>query len=926
MSKLNLSRQIRTNIETYSATRIQAIFRGHFTRMNAQEINHYAVVHKQIRSNIRSYLANKYSLNITMSKYKKGLSNARNKSAVTIQCAYFRYLSRKCLRRRRYELWLQRRRKAAIRIQAMIRGASSRARVKLLVERLRIVLFMRAATTIQAATRRHLARRKVHRRRFKLYCIASHMIQNWYRARYTRKMSAHIKSMLQFRRCSNGAKAMQCLVRKFLARRRVDRIRLRRLHKLIFRYVTVINCLIRKFLSRRAVQRKRVQVREAKEAAEARLAQQLAEEAARKEAEETRLLLESVDLFLQAQRGNTAGVEDIFTGLASTEEHDTSEVQPAGPGSAGDNLLTIACATGNLDLVRKCLLWGFDINFRNELGFSAFMIAAKHNHLTIMLYLLAPPAASSADSSSSRGGDGGAASIAPLDPISEEDAGFLLVTAAANAVLEDDLSMLVKVLALPGVDVNAKNAATGMTAVHAACEVGHVEAFKLLVKHKADLEVEDDLAQTPLHKACCNSFKITELILGLDPSFSTYMSDAMRVASIMKVDSDGKDCILHAALNGQTDTLDLLSGLIKNNMNKGKSQKFAGADLAASEEIGWSPNDITKALKLVETGNLICLKKIADIGFDVTWVEEESGRTLAIAACQSGDIDMIDLVLSFGTDFSAADIHGRTPVHYAALCRTTALLPHLLTHPSAAKCNISEASLLKVDGSGDNVFHIAAKHGVELNIDLLAQRVLGEALETKNNEGMTPIIVAATLYNLDLIKSYMKLGASAHSADAQGHDCLWHLLHLHSSSASSGGNGVEDRRPLCSEYILHPSAGLAASGVPPLSRKDKDEEIQRVASEMSVCAALIRAGCSLYPAAEPAWTPEIMREELAFKWNEMPTSVTQRGFQPGDVLVQEMSLTLLKSIISEGLVRRYDAWRLCKLHCYLYLLFFSFLN
>ena len=903
MSKLNASRQIRTEVETQAATKIQTAFRGHFVRESFDEIRHYSEIHKQIRSNIRSYLANKYSINISMAKYKRTLSNTRNKSAVLIQCAYFRYASRKCLRRRRYELWLQRRRVAAVRIQAMVRGASARARVKLLVERIRIVLFNKSALAIQSVTRRHLARRKVHRRRFKLYNIASRMIQNWYRTRYTRKMAAHIKAMLLFRRNYNGALAMQGVVRQFLARRRVNRIRLRRLHKLIFRYVTSIQTMIRKFLGRIAVQRRRLAVQAEKDAMEARLTAQRAMEeqaAAAREAKENQALLESVDLFLQANNGNTASVEDIFTGLASTDEHTKDEVES----NTGDNLLTIAARTGNLDLVRKCLLWGFNMNHRNDMGFNALMLAAKHNHFSVMQYLLAPPIGS-------LNANGESVIIEPLEAISEEDAGFLLVTAAANAVLDDELQMLIKLLSL-GLDVNAKNAFTGMAAVHAACEVGHVGAFKLLVKEKADLEVEDDMGQTPLHKAVCNSFKITELILGLDPSFSTYMSDATRQASIVKLDGDGKDCILHAALNGQTDTLDLLSSLaqVGGGLNKKASTKGKEDE---TDEIGWSPNDITKALKLVESGNLICLKKITDIGFDITWCEEDTGRSVAIAACQAGNLDMIDLVASYSVDFSATDKRGRTAIHYAAEKSDTSLLPHLLMSPQASACKISDACLVAVDEAGDNVFHIAARAGVELKIDLLASRVLKEALETKNKDGMTPILTASAHYKLDIVKAYVRLGADVHAQDNAGHNCLWHLLHLHAATRSESPT----RRPLGSEFVLHPSS---VPGLPTLTRKEKEDEIARVAAETTVCMVLLRAGCTLYSSVSSSsktplgadFSPAKLIEELSFQWNELPTAESQAKFECGDVLVQEMSLSVLKSLLSENLLRKYDAWRICK--------------
>jgi hypothetical protein len=104
----------------------------------------------------------------------------------------------------------------------------------------------------------------------------------------------------------------------------------------------------------------------------------------------------------------------------------------------------------------RCLLWGFDVNTRTLTGLNALMAAAKGNHLEVLKYLLNPPRAADSDES---------ITCIPLAPISDADAGFLLVTAAANAALDDELGMLTRILLL-GVDVNAKDEVTGMTGLH----------------------------------------------------------------------------------------------------------------------------------------------------------------------------------------------------------------------------------------------------------------------------------------------------------------------------------------------------------------------------------------------------------------------------------------------------------------------------
>ncbi|KAJ1422367.1 hypothetical protein B484DRAFT_432995, partial [Ochromonadaceae sp. CCMP2298] len=857
MTKLGASRALRSNLENTAATLIQAAFRGHTVRLNGEEIAHFAEVYRQIRGNIRSYMANKHSTVLSMSRYKRGIANVRNRSAVTIQCAFYRYQSRKCLRRRRHELWLQKRRLAAARIQAMTRGVAARARVQLLLERLRIVLVTRSITCMQTWSRRHLARRRVHRRRFKLHVVAARMILNWYRAKYSRKMGKYMKAMLIFRRTFNGAQAMQCLIRRFLAGRRADRIRLRRMHCAIFAHVTRINSLVRRFLAQARVQHKRVQVSTAREEAAASAARAEAAEAGRAQLQEMNLLLEGADIYFQSRADNTSSVEDIFTGLVDAEEHTKDDLEEG----SGETVLTIAAARGNMDLVRKCLLWGFDVNTRNNTGLNAVMAAAKGNHLEVLKYLVNPPRNDSYES------------ITPLAPISDADAGFLLVTAAANAALDDDLGMLTRLLPL-GVDVNAKEEGTGMTALHAACEVGHIEAFKLLVKSKASMELLDETGQTPLHKACSSSHEIVRLILGLNPSFSTYMSDLMRNLAIQKTDADGKDCALHAALNGQSETLELLGSLLKENMKK----SVRNIDLEEPEEIGWSPEDINRVVRLVESGNLLCLGRVTASGFDMAWVQEASRRNLAAVACLSGNTATIDFVLSHGVDCTLPDKEGKTALHHAA-AKGTELLQFLLVHPEADRCRITEQALLAADLHGENVFHIAARAGVALDAEAVGQQVLREALGRQNAAGMTPLLVACAGYELDCALALLQQGADATAADGEGRNSLWHLFHR--------GEG----RPACSEYVLlGPQPAV-------LARKDKDEEVLRKDREVAAVVALLTAGCTLYgPSCGERFTPEQVQETLAYNWEAAPSCGVQAGWEAGDVAVQELSITLLKTV------------------------------
>eukprot|EP01031_Cornospumella_fuschlensis_P041189 gene41189-50263_t len=227
MAKLNVTRFVRSKLENDAATKLQSIYRGYHTRKNLGEINHFLDINHMIRSNLRSFLDSSDYSTLNLGQSTRERQTVRNYAATLIQCAFRMCLSRKCLRRRKYEQNLRRKVHAAVVIQARARGISARARVKALIEKRRIILYRLSVIKIQSALRGMFARRRVYRRRYRLKFLAARMIQSWYRAKYSRKMTNHIKSVMHFRQSNKGATLMQKAVRRFLAIRRVNRIRLR---------------------------------------------------------------------------------------------------------------------------------------------------------------------------------------------------------------------------------------------------------------------------------------------------------------------------------------------------------------------------------------------------------------------------------------------------------------------------------------------------------------------------------------------------------------------------------------------------------------------------------------------------------------------------------------------------------------------------
>lgn len=902
MTKLNISRYYRSKVENDSATKVQSIYRGYYTRSNSDRITDSVQINSQIRGNIKSYLANRYGMVISLTSFKSDRMNIRNRSASMIQDKFICYLSRQCLRRRRYERCFKQRMQAVIAIQSRQRGNSARLRVALLMNKVRSVITSNACIRIQTCFRSLCSRRKVRRRMIVLRWIAASNIINWYRARYSRRIANQIFLAMYAGKANNGALRMQKLIRQFLAVCRVNRIRLRRMYATLFVSATTINCLVRRFLAK-ALLRHRKDLKMAKKLEEEEVVRQAAlVELQRKIQEEEKELLDSADIFLNASLGKTAEVEDIFTGLVSDEEHTPTDVN-----TTGDTVLTIAALKGNIELVRKSLLWGFDVNHRNDAGDTALTSAAKNNHFMIMQYLLSLPVTLAKEKPD----------YTPLDAVSEDDMGVLLVAAAANCN-NSGMEMLVALLDL-GFDVNSVDPVSGMTAIHAVCEIGLEEAFQLLhSKYKADIKVRDNLGQTPLHKACTCSIIVVQQILGLDPAYSSYMSEEERTECIADCDANEKDGAMHAALGGQYDIIEMFDSIM---------DSFPPTSASKTEPVTWISADIVKTINLVELGNFQCVEKILASGFDFSQVEEETGNTLAIIACKTNNADMISLLMEEGADFSFANAEGNSAMHYAAMETSGVAISHLLTHSKAARCGVNEKSLLAINNNGDTPLHCAAKEGLELKIDLLAPNAMEQSMKMQNSDGMTPFLIACSMNYLELAGALLKRGPDINMCDTENRNCLWHILHPNPSIMEANPS----KRPLCSEHVQLNSAMKfdkyslkdtmkLAGEVHFISELLGKNHSMRLYSEEGITAkveALVETAAKLN--AENQAAAASLAAASASKSSSRPTTKQKIEVSPptteerlllesGDVLVREWSMTMIKKSLE--VITQLDCWRL----------------
>lgn len=441
--------------------------------------------------------------------HRMNYNHMRFSSASVIQRAFRCWLSRRTLRRRFKESQLRRRNWAIVAMQKWIRIIIAQRKTRYLRSRRLLTRRTAGAVKLQTWIRRLLAQRFVLRLRYKIRWVAARMIQTAYRIRHSVWRIELLRALRRSVRELTGAREIQKIVRAFTARRRVRRIRLRKIYCLLFRYLSAIQRVVRGFLGRVRARYFAVKKKEEKAAALV-LEAQLAKDA---QVAEANNLLADMNIFLQFSMGNFRIVLDLI----SAAEGDPVEANLAD--SQGNTLLILSAAQGNLDIVRQCILWGTNIEHRNNVDENALIVSVKNGKLEVVSYLL-----SQLTINTSSATDGAVEGASVTTSVSSEDMSICLCLAACLG--DQSLSVqLLTALTAHSFDVRARHDNTGdisiPTPLHAACKAGNQQAFKHLSMLLgptlvAEAQITDSIfGQNALHKACEGQLAIFQQLLDL---------------------------------------------------------------------------------------------------------------------------------------------------------------------------------------------------------------------------------------------------------------------------------------------------------------------------------------------------------------------------------------------------------------------------
>ncbi|MEM3964467.1 MAG: ankyrin repeat domain-containing protein [Thermofilaceae archaeon] len=154
-----------------------------------------------------------------------------------------------------------------------------------------------------------------------------------------------------------------------------------------------------------------------------------------------------------------------------------------------------AARKGDLQLVKKLVVKGADVNAKDLSGWTPLHYAAKEGHLEIVQFLV------------EKGASVNAEDISGWTPLHE---------AAYCGHLE-----IARFLAMRGANVNARENIDKATPLHYAVKMGHLEVARLLIEKGANVNARNNNSETPLHIATHLGYlEIVQLLLkaGADPT------------------------------------------------------------------------------------------------------------------------------------------------------------------------------------------------------------------------------------------------------------------------------------------------------------------------------------------------------------------------------------------------------------------------
>uniref|UniRef100_A0A6C0ED74 Uncharacterized protein n=1 Tax=viral metagenome TaxID=1070528 RepID=A0A6C0ED74_9ZZZZ len=311
-----------------------------------------------------------------------------------------------------------------------------------------------------------------------------------------------------------------------------------------------------------------------------------------------------------------------------------------------------------------------------------------------------------------------------------------------------------------GSNINIKGQ-DGVTALMLSVSNNFAPFVKLLLENGADINEKDDSGRTALFFAVQKKYiEILNILLN------------DRNIKIDEKDNNGLDALMYASAFGNKEALIIL-------LNKDAYIKLKKDDFGR-----------TALFYAIKYNNLEIVKILVKNGAETTIIDNNGDSYLALA-CHNGNTEIVKILLENGASsvINEADIGGLTPLLYATKRKHFDIIKLLVEHGADVNIQNKEGftplinSILYEDKksvelllkSGANVeqkkgfltpLNIACIYGNMEIIELLLKN--GADINTKNQYGVTPLIMSIGKKFINVVKLLIEKGANVNLSDEVG--------------------------------------------------------------------------------------------------------------------------------------------------------------
>jgi ankyrin repeat protein/5-hydroxyisourate hydrolase-like protein (transthyretin family) len=304
--------------------------------------------------------------------------------------------------------------------------------------------------------------------------------------------------------------------------------------------------------------------------------------------------------------------------------------------------------------------------------------------------------------------------------------------ALVNATRNNNKDAIISLLAGKA-DVNGRDD-VGRTALYWAAENGNKDIVALLLTNKADVSAKDNFGSTPLSRAAQNGhLEAVKLLLA-------YKSD------VNTLDEGGQTPLARAMEYHRAAVVALL---------RQAGGMEHGYDV---ERANGSPDwDTGAILEAIHRGDLNEVKKLIKANPSLIVCKDGQKRTPVILAALNKRADILKFLIASKAGVKAADMFGRTALHWSALVGAGDAAEVLLNHGA-------DSETLAKDGM--TALHYAAQNGFTNVVEVLVMH--GADINATNSAGITPLRAAENAMQGGKAAKAGTVPAKIYTSKAQG--------------------------------------------------------------------------------------------------------------------------------------------------------------